>query len=159
MNAYVVHEPPADTKGSEQGAWYAGKERRRSRRMALHWTLYLACAGSGQPLRTKTKDISRDGFYCHLERPVRPGDEFECDIVVPTHNSQNPQDVVYLRCHAQAMRVEKLGSGSEFGLACRIEDYRLIRDRENHSWVHDADKILQVRLEGSLPMLSRVETA
>jgi hypothetical protein len=58
--------------------------------------------------------------------------------VVPTHSSLDPDDVVYLRCSAQAVRVEQVGTGPEFGLACRIEDYcvihgtsRLQNDGEN----------------------------
>jgi hypothetical protein len=61
-----------------------------------------------------------------LDQAVRPGERIECDIVVPTHGSRDTGDVAYLRCRAQAVRVEKIGDGTGFGLACRIEDYRLI---------------------------------
>jgi hypothetical protein len=101
-------------------------ERRRSRRVPLRLTLYLGCNGAGHPLRTQTRNISSDGFYCLVDRPVKPGDSFSCDILIPTHASQDPDDVVYLRCNAHAARVESLGDGAGFGLACRIEDYRLI---------------------------------
>jgi hypothetical protein len=102
-------------------------ERRRNPRAAIHWTVYLAFNGSGQPLRTITRDINKDGFYCLLAQPVRPGERIECDIVVPTHGSRDPDDVAYLRCRAQAVRVEKIGGSLEFGVACRIEDYCLSR--------------------------------
>ena len=101
-------------------------ERRRNPRAPLHWTVYLAFKGSGHPLRSITRDINKDGFYCSLNQPVRTGERIECDIVVPTHGSRDPSDVAYLRCCAQAVRVEKIGDSTEFGLACRIEDYRLI---------------------------------
>jgi hypothetical protein len=101
-------------------------ERRRNPRAPLHWIVYLAFKGSGHPLRSITRDINKDGFYCSLDQPVRPGERIECDIVVPTHGSRDPNDVAYLRCLAQAVRVEKIGDSPEFGLACRIEDYRLI---------------------------------
>lgn len=78
------------------------------------------------PLCTEARDISRDGFYCLLDQPIRPGERINCDIVVPTHSSQDPDHVVYLRCSAQAVRVEKIGAGEEFGLACRIEDYSVV---------------------------------
>ena len=109
-----------------RAGWDAGAQRRRSPRATLHWTLYLMWNGAGHPLRTVTRDISKDGFYCLLDQPIRPGERIQCDIVVPTQNSQDPDDVVYLRCNAQAVRVEKIGAGAEFGLACRIEDYRII---------------------------------
>jgi hypothetical protein len=101
----------------------ASAERRRNFRAPLHWTVYLAYGGSGPPIRTTTRDINKDGFYCLLDQPVTPGQRIECNIVVPMHRSQDPDDVVYLRCCAQAVRVEKIGSSTEFGVACRIENY------------------------------------
>ena len=115
-----------DAIGSNQAGWHAGIERRRSPRATLHWAVYLMCNGARHPLRTVARDISRDGFYCLLDQSIRPGERIQCEIVVPTHNSQDPDDVVYLRCNAQAVRVEKIGAGAEFGLACRIEDYCVI---------------------------------
>jgi hypothetical protein len=126
MYSPVARDPLTDAIGSNQAAWLAGNERRRSPRATLHWVLYLRCNGSTHPLRTEARDISRDGFYCLLDQPVRPGERIHCDIVVPTHSSQDPDGVVYLRCNAQAVRVEKLGAGAGFGLACRIEDYCVV---------------------------------
>src|ERR1035437_3752393 len=121
MSPSSMSEPTAEVPG-----WGAEGERRRSRRVHLHWVLYLACNGAGRPFRTRTKNISSDGFYCAVDHPVKPGDQFECDILVPTYASQDPDDVVCLRCRAQAVRVEIIREGAEFGLACRIQDYFLI---------------------------------
>jgi len=101
-------------------------ERRRNPRAPLQWTVYLAFKGSAHPFRSITRDINKDGFYCSLDQPVRPGERIECDIAVPTHGSRDLDDVAYLRCLAQAVRVEKIGDSPKFGVACRIEDYRLI---------------------------------
>jgi hypothetical protein len=124
-------DPLTDAIGSSQAGWQAGIERRRSPRAALHWTLYLMGNGARHPLRTETRDISRDGFYCLLDQPLSPGERIRCDIVVPTHNAQDPDDVVYLRCSAQALRVEKLGAGTKYGIACRIEDYYVVHGARN----------------------------
>jgi hypothetical protein len=114
----------------EQETWNALTERRRSYRASLHWTVYLACDGLTHPVCTRTRDISRDGFYCLLNHQVRLGDRIECDLVVPTHNPRCPGDVAYLRCRALIVRVERTGNGAGFGLGCRIEDYYVIRSRE-----------------------------
>jgi len=90
--------------------------------------VYLAFEGAGHPFRTKTRDISRNGFYCLLSQLIQPGKQLACDIAVPAYNSQNPCDVVYLRCRVQAVRVEKIGAGADFGSAFRIEDYCVIHD-------------------------------
>src|ERR1019366_7913389 len=68
----------------------ASAERRRNFRAPLHWTVYLAYGGSGPPIRTTTRDINKDGFYCLLDQPVTPGQRIECNIVVPMHRSQDP---------------------------------------------------------------------
>jgi hypothetical protein len=93
-------------------------------------------------LRTEASNISRDGFYCLLNRPVRPGELIGCDIVVPTHSWQDPDDVIYLRCSAQAVRVEKVRTGAEFGLACRVDDYCVI---------HGARKGSRIQVAGEMP--------
>jgi hypothetical protein len=55
-----------------------------------------------------------------------PGEEIECDIIVPNHIVNRARDVLCLRCRAQVLRVEKTGHGDEYGLACRIESYRVL---------------------------------
>ena len=122
----TVQDPLIEAPGANAAGWHAGVERRRSPRATLHWTLYLRCSGSENPLRTEVSNISRHGFYCLLNQPITPGERINCDIVVPTHSSGDPDDVVYLRCSAQAVRVEKVLSGAEFGLACRVDDYCVI---------------------------------
>lgn len=116
-----------DTKLFGRTGRSATGDRRRNPRAPLHWTVYLAFSGSPHPHRTITRDINKDGFYCSLEQPVRPGERIECDIVMPTHGSPYPDDLAYLRCHALAVRVETIEGSSEFGLACLIEDYCVIR--------------------------------
>lgn len=122
-----MNETCTDAALPDPAGFLADTERRRNPRVPLRWTLYLAFNGSGHPVRTTTVDINKDGFYCLLDQPVRPGEQIECDIAVPAHRSQDPDDLVYLRCRAQAVRVEKIGSGSEFGVACRIDEYCVIR--------------------------------
>lgn len=126
MRSTTTHDPLAEATGSNQAGWQDGVERRRSPRATLHWTLYLMCGATEHPLRTEVSNISRDGFYCLLNQSIRPGERIKCDIVVPAHNSQDPDDVVYLRCNAQAVRVETIRAGAEFGLACRVHDYCII---------------------------------
>ena len=140
MRSTTVRDPLTEAIGPDQAVWPATVERRRSPRATLHWTLYLTCAATKRPLRTEAQNISRDGFYCLLDQPITPGERIKCDIVVPTHSSQDPDDVVYLRCSAEAVRVEKTGAGEEFGLACWIENYCVIHGTRNGSWLQNAGK-------------------
>ena len=120
-------------------------ERRTSHRVSLHWTVYLSCGGLSHPFCTKTRDISRDGFYCLVDRPLKPGERIECDIVIPTHTSQDPGGVAYLRCRAQAVRVEKFEAAAEFGIACRIEDYSLVRGSDPVLYPRQAGEVQGTR--------------
>ena len=122
-----AHATPEDATTSDRKVLLGGAERRRSPRAPLHWTLYLACSSFRHPVRTTTRDINNDGFYCLVDQPLRPGEQIDCDIVVPANWTQDPDDVLYLRCRAQAVRVEKVGAGTSFGVACRFDDYRVIR--------------------------------
>ena len=128
-----ARDPLIAAIGLDSAGWNAGNERRRSPRANLHWTLYLRPDGARDPLRTEARDISKDGFYCILDQPLRPGERIRCDIVVPTHSAQDPDGVVYLRSSAQVVRVEQIGAGQEFGLACRIENYCVVRGTHNSS--------------------------
>jgi hypothetical protein len=99
-------------------------ERRRSTRLQLHWTVYLKFTSFGQPVRTRTENINKHGFYCLLRHPINLGERIECDIVVPTHATHD--ECFRLRCQVQAVRVERIGTGAAFGLACVIQDYSVI---------------------------------
>jgi len=101
-------------------------ERRRIPRAALNWTVHVAANGFKCPISTTTRDISRDGFYCLLRNPLTPGERIECDIVVPTHSTRDSTDTAYLRCRAMVVRVEQTESETEFGVACRIEEYSIV---------------------------------
>ena len=95
--------------------------------MPLHWAVYLARDGGERRSCTKTRDISPEGFYCLINQSVEVGEYLDCDIVIPAYNLKKPEEVIQLHCRVQAARVERMDSGDEFGLACRIKDYRVIR--------------------------------
>jgi len=101
-------------------------ERRQNVRLPLLWSVYVARGGVPYPFRSTTRNLSSHGFYCVLHERLTPGERVECDLVVPTHMSRSHEDVLYLRCQAQVVRVEELEPVDGYGLACRIEDYRLI---------------------------------
>jgi len=127
MPATATYESPGNVLRFGQEPRHSGLERRRSPRVSLQWTLYLVCDGGKRRFRTKTSDISPEGFYCVLDHWIPPGEHLECEIAVPPQDPKNPDDVIYLRCQVQAVRVERIAGDTEFGLAFRIEDYRVVR--------------------------------
>ena len=104
----------------------AQSERRKNLRLPLQWSVHVVRLGARRPLRSKTRNLSSRGFYCVLHERLTTGERIECDLVVPTHTSRSCDDVLFLRCQARVVRVERVDAGEEYGLACRIEDYYLI---------------------------------
>jgi hypothetical protein len=136
MSSITSRVPPAGRIRSNAGESSAGNEKRKSRRVPLRWTLYLASNGSSHPVRAQTLNISSDGFYCLFEHSAKTGDRFDCDIIIPAHNRPEPDDVLCLRCRAQVVRVEEIDAGSAFGLGCHIEDYSLIQVMDERPLLH-----------------------
>jgi hypothetical protein len=108
---------------SDAEAWNARVERRKRARIPLQWDVILAFPGMAQPIRCKTYDLSIDGFYCVVGQTLTPGEQIECDLLVPSYGSPR---ALALQCNAQVIRVEKL-EDERYGLACRIDEYRVIR--------------------------------
>ena len=130
----------------ERRARYLGRERRRYSRISLHWIVELSRAGGTLSLRTQTRDISPKGFYCIVPHPVQPGERFECYIAVPTHGSSRSSDAAYLRCRVEALRVEAGPGGSDYGVACKIEEYRVVYASAGHAKGHPALLLAPFRL-------------
>jgi hypothetical protein len=101
-------------------------ERRRRERLTLHWNVYLFRQADSCPLISRTRDISSDGFYCIVDKPLTPGEQIYCDIIIPPHVSLTQSGGASIHCHVQVLRVQTAGNGS-YGIACRIEEYSFDR--------------------------------
>jgi hypothetical protein len=95
-------------------------ERRKRKRVALHWRVRLF-RQSGQWFDTTTEDLSSEGFYCICREPFKPGERLGCVVVVPGERLGFAEPSLRLQCHIIVRRLEHLTEG--FGLGCHIEDY------------------------------------
>jgi hypothetical protein len=77
-----------------------------------------------QPIEAWTKDISSDGFYCVAAEPLDTGVETSFTISMPGFDADRHRNTFRLDGKASVMRIELLGNGL-YGIACRIEDYRV----------------------------------
>jgi len=100
-------------------------ERRNRARTRVHWPLVLL-ADDGQAIETVTHNLSSSGFYCFVPSPLTPGGGLICTLKVPVYDPKNEEGTLTLECKAQVLRVEAVAEDS-FGIACRIEDYRLMK--------------------------------
>ena len=100
------------------------RDRRRRPRLRLAYSLRLRRTGETTEVIARTEDINCDGFYCIAQRPFLPREWLECELVIPGDELGFPSGTgLVLRCRAEVVRIVPVGLKSEFGLACRLEDY------------------------------------
>jgi len=103
-------------------------ERRSRTRTDVHWPVLLLRDHGINTIETVTQNLSSTGFYCFSTVPVMPGESLQCSLQVPAHDPNGGERNITLECRVQVLRSERAANGS-FGIACRIEDYRMIPGR------------------------------
>ena len=97
-------------------------ERRKRVRAGIHWPLVLFRANRSQTIETVTQNLSSGGFYCRLDSPFVPGERLVCSLKVP--NVELAEQERRLECEIRVVRVDC--SGTSYGIAFQIEDYRVV---------------------------------
>lgn len=99
-------------------------DRRRRRRIALHWPVCLYRQKAGESVESTTENLSSEGLYCITKQRFKPGERLRCEIVLPAEGLGYQESSIRLQCNITVKRVENLQVG--FGLGCHIEDYALL---------------------------------
>lgn len=102
-------------------------ERREERRLRIRWLIRLSGRTIGS-VETTTVNLSARSFYCILDRSPLVGDRMECQVHLPRSAYQKTAGAIV--CQAEVIRVDETKPGLNFGVACRIRDFRYIRKRE-----------------------------
>ncbi len=100
------------------------EERRKRKRVALHWPVRLFRAPDMQSIESTTENLTSNGFYCVSKQPFQSGERLDCVIVIPVGSFGYADSPVCLQCRVRVTRVEDQQQG--FGLGCYIEDYDLL---------------------------------
>lgn len=98
-------------------------DRRKRARVPLRCPLRLSRRGLPALVSGETIDVSSAGFYCMVQEAFSPGENLECFLTLPAGNFGYSTSNVTLQCDVEVTRVEPQGAG--FGVACRIDHYRL----------------------------------
>jgi len=115
-------------QGTLNGAKAPPLERRQRARVRVHWPLVLfrnsAGPGDAAPDRveTVTQNLSSTGFFCFSQRAFAAGESFICEIIFPYKDHRVSES--RLELSVVAVRVEENAVNGQYGIACRIEDYR-----------------------------------
>lgn len=101
-------------------------ERRARSRTQLHWPLELSRDGQKPTtIKSTTQDLSSGGFYCLIRVQLAEGERLRCSLTIPTHDPRKCRPERTLECRVRVVRVVPQEASDLFGVACRIEDYRL----------------------------------
>ena len=103
-------------------------ERRKTNRVALHWSLRLSSGAIGT-IETRTENIGSQGFYCILAHPLVPGDPLDCELSIPNYGPAGAARSIV--CKGEVVRVESRGAEPGFGVGCRILDFTLTKHRSS----------------------------
>jgi len=98
-------------------------ERRRRKRFPLQCSLEFE--SDREAFTSATVNISSQGFYCVVDRPVRSGAELRCLVDLMHGHSTLSFPGVSLNCEVVVVRSDELENG--YGLACRIKNYSVVR--------------------------------
>jgi hypothetical protein len=90
-------------------------ERRKRRRILLHWPVQLLLRSAGEAIRTTTLNVSSDGFYCFSPEALDRGDVIRCTIAIPSSGNE-----LRLRCRVRIVRIEADAAGGGYGMGCQI---------------------------------------
>jgi len=102
----------------------ASRERRKRKRIALHWPVRLFRDPGSPSIDSTTENLTSNGFYCVSKEPFQLGERLQCVIAVPAGAFGYSESLVRLQCRVKVMRVEN--QTDSFGLGCCIEDYELL---------------------------------
>jgi hypothetical protein len=122
-----------DVMRMSDAAYAPEVDRRRRVRVALSLPIYVFPDGSSEPLVGRTKNMSSEGFYCHLDHPFAIGEGVRVVIVVPGNDPRNRDRTLSLECFSRVVRVEAVDQ-KRFGIACLIENYRVAVSDHGHNF-------------------------
>ncbi len=99
-------------------------DRRQRERVNLRCQVQILGDG-GSAIHATTLNLSSRGFYCVADRSFTPGEQLQCLIGFSPFGPAAEPVLASLVCVAEVVRAEQRPDG--FGIACRIERYKLMR--------------------------------
>jgi hypothetical protein len=103
-----------------------GSERRLMRRFDMRLPAAVRVSGpTPDQVMTETMNVSAQGVFFYLDRPIAEGSPLEVTLTFPPHVTLS--ESVRVRFTARVIRVESPLPASRIGVAAVIEDYEFLR--------------------------------
>jgi hypothetical protein len=100
-------------------------ERRKRDRLSLRLPVRFLGADGSWGVSCWTENISSTGFYCFCPERLMVGERREVQLSLPARGYSRGGGSVDLYCQVRVMRIEPVGLGPGFGVACAIQKYAL----------------------------------
>jgi hypothetical protein len=100
-------------------------DRRKYERIALRLLVQFASADGSAIISCLTQNVSGGGFYFVSPEPLIPGEEEDVLLVLPAGSENRSGTNAGISCQVQVLRVDSMGAGLGFGVACQIERYSM----------------------------------
>jgi len=101
-------------------------ERRTQPRTNLRLPVFLISPDRAIPVHTQTEDLSMEGFFCYTQELFAPGQRLRFLLLLPTARKDAQSRAMYLLGTAEVTRVSAGSSGTDFGVGCRLSEYRVL---------------------------------
>jgi PilZ domain len=97
-------------------------DRRRRERVGLHYAVRLSRPDQWISVKTQTDNLSSIGFFCTSDQPFWPGEQLNCEVVIPSKEIGYHSGDLVLHRRVKVVRVEIRGLEPGFGVACEFDD-------------------------------------
>ena len=97
-------------------------DRRRRARVGLHYAIRLSRSEQWISVETETENLSSLGFSCTSDQPFWPGEQLNCEIIIPSKEIGYYSKDLLLHRRVKVVRVEIRGLEAGFGIACEFDD-------------------------------------
>jgi hypothetical protein len=110
-------------------------DRRKHDRIALRLLVQFVGADGSAVTSCFTRNISSGGFYFVSPEPLVPGDEKEVFLDLPACSQSRSGTNAGISCQVRVVRVDSMGAGLGFGVACQIDRYTVAAsERTSLAW-------------------------
>ena len=102
------------------------KEKRATRRFALHLPVSVRYGENGQESEAQTRDVSARGVCFYLDSAMQAGSNIDFTLTLPPEITLT--ESIRVRCKGRVLRVEGGPTNGKMAVAAVIDEYEFLAD-------------------------------
>ena len=104
----------------------AEKDKRATRRFALHLPVTVRYGENGQDHEAQTRDVSARGICFYIDSAIQAGAGIDFTLTLPPEITLT--ESIRVRCRGRVVRVEGGSSNGKMAVAAVIDEYEFLAD-------------------------------